>query len=388
MIFSSAEEQVQAAKKNQEENIRLAKVTSLDSSGRAKVTFFGEDTESGKTYTYIDGYVPTVGDNVAMLKQGNTFIILGAIVASEIVVKYALKEHTHSEYALTENVATKDHTHDGLKSGTKTLILSSDGAVVPDATESYDLGSSAKRYKGVYAKDVISDTITVNGTNLSKADLISKLTSSTNSAYYVILSGVDIIPYQDKGISLGTSSKQFNNIYAASFYLNGSQIFPYRISSNSYTNRYLDFKYNILTPSASGVIDIGSSTYQLQNVYSKNVYVNGSAITTSDRREKKYVKNLRKKYLKFFKKLRPVTYQYRNGTSGRTHAGFIAQEVEQAMQECGITDMDFGGLVKHDGGRYALRYEEFIALQTAAIQELQGRVEELERRVKKHGIGV
>lgn len=45
-------------------------------------------------------------------------------------------------------------------------------------------------------------------------------------------------------------------------------------------------------------------------------------------------------------KLQPVSFLFKDGTSGRTHIGFIAQDVEQAMSECGLTDLDFAGFCK------------------------------------------
>ena len=81
-------------------------------------------------------------------------------------------------------------------------------------------------------------------------------------------------------------------------------------------------------------------------------------------------------------KLRPVMFKYKDGTSGRSHAGFVAQEVEQAMIEGGVTSEEFGGLVIQTNGKYGLRYEEFIAIQTKVIQDLYQRVENLERTVK------
>ena len=43
--------------------------------------------------------------------------------------------------------------------------------------------------------------------------------------------------------------------------------------------------------------------------------------------------------------LKPCLYKLIDGTSGRTH-DLIAQEVEEAMQECGISDMEFAGFIK------------------------------------------
>ena len=91
------------------------------------------------------------------------------------------------------------------------------------------------------------------------------------------------------------------------------------------------------------------------------------------------------RYEAFFDALRPVSYRLIDGQSGRTHLGLIAQDVEQSLADCGLTDMDFAGLIRsprEDGGEdYALRYGEFIALLIARVQNLTARVAELERRI-------
>ena len=76
-----------------------------------------------------------------------------------------------------------------------------------------------------------------------------------------------------------------------------------------------------------------------------------------------------------------------NGTSGRIHLGFIAQDVEQAMLDTGLTADRLAALVKEpvsqimkDGitdYRYSIRYGELIALNTHMIQKLYQVVEEL-----------
>ena len=48
-----------------------------------------------------------------------------------------------------------------------------------------------------------------------------------------------------------------------------------------------------------------------------------------------------------FKKLQPVSFQVIDGTSGQTHTGFIAQDVEEAMSEVGLTDQDFAGFCRN-----------------------------------------
>lgn len=109
---------------------------------------------------------------------------------------------------------------------------------------------------------------------------------------------------------------------------------------------------------------------------------------SSDRRVKNSISYEMDKYDTFFEKLKPSFYKYNNGQSGRFHVGFIAQDVEEAIAEGGMTNQDFAGLVQLKekaemlGGyedQYYLRYENFIALNTHMIQKLMKRVEELER---------
>lgn len=88
--------------------------------------------------------------------------------------------------------------------------------------------------------------------------------------------------------------------------------------------------------------------------------------------------------MELFLKLLPKSYKMIDGTSGRTHIGFVAQDVEKAMNECDISDLDFAGLIRSpvhkvaDGVEteeiedymYGLRYEEFIGIITYVLQDV------------------
>ncbi|MFG6356323.1 MAG: tail fiber domain-containing protein [Acetatifactor sp.] len=131
----------------------------------------------------------------------------------------------------------------------------------------------------------------------------------------------------------------------------------------------------------------------------EQLYANNAAISTSDRNQKKDIAPMSDKYLDFFSLLQPVTYRFIDGTSGRTHVGFIAQDVENAMLQTGLSDLDFAGFCKDkaldtegnpildDCGNpiyiYSLRYEEFIAINTATIQRQQAQIDRLERCIKQ-----
>lgn len=119
-----------------------------------------------------------------------------------------------------------------------------------------------------------------------------------------------------------------------------------------------------------------------------SVWALNGMIQTSDERKKTKIKPLSEdnRFLRFARLIMPYTYQMIEGTSGRYHVGFIAQRVEEAMKECGISDMEFAGLIKtpiyakklidDDGNEldefdttsdiidysYSLRYDEFIPL--------------------------
>lgn len=114
------------------------------------------------------------------------------------------------------------------------------------------------------------------------------------------------------------------------------------------------------------------------------VYAATAEIVTSDRNLKHSITYDMERYDGLFDRLKPTPYQYDNGTSGRTHLGMISQDVEQALTDSGLTDMDFAGFVRGEDADgavvYSLRYEEFIALCIDQIQKLKARVAELEEK--------
>ena len=128
----------------------------------------------------------------------------------------------------------------------------------------------------------------------------------------------------------------------------------------------------------------------------KEIWCTTSLNTTSDKNLKKNIKSLSAddRYCKFFLLLQPKSYLFKDGESGRTHIGFISQDVEEAMNICGLSSLEFAGFCKDqkieriesedgtieespvfdDEGNpvyiYSLRYEEFIALNTMMIQKI------------------
>lgn len=113
-----------------------------------------------------------------------------------------------------------------------------------------------------------------------------------------------------------------------------------------------------------------------------DIYANNSMIQTSDREAKEDIVYGLTRYNALFDTLRPVSFRFRDGTSGRTHLGLISQDVEAALEAAGLTDVEFAGFVRSaepEGKvRYGLRYGEFVAMLIEQVQSLKARVSALE----------
>lgn len=182
--------------------------------------------------------------------------------------------------------------------------------------------------------------------------------------------------------------------YCASF----GQPYPVRINKNGIEST------NITTYQLNAVYVSSSLTAYKGNTYAlgssatrwKEIWCSTGLNTTSDKNLKKNINKLSAddRYCKFFLLLQPKSYLFKDGESGRTHVGFISQDVEEAMSICGLSSLEFAGFCKDqkierlegeegiieenpvfdDKGNpvyiYSLRYEEFIALNTMMIQKI------------------
>lgn len=109
---------------------------------------------------------------------------------------------------------------------------------------------------------------------------------------------------------------------------------------------------------------------------------------TSDIREKNNIRILSPEYDVFFDNLIPSSFKYNNSDSGRTHIGYIAQDVEKALLKAGLTTKEFAGLCigNDEKQTYGLRYEEFTALNTYEIQKIKNKLMIIEDLLRKSEI--
>ena len=173
-------------------------------------------------------------------------------------------------------------------------------------------------------------------------------------------------------------------------------------------NSRIDLDSNSLYPSSRIVsnvntpyVDLGKTSLKWRNIYASN-----GTIQTSDRTKKTNINSLEtQKVQAFINGLNPVSYKMIDGTSGRTHYGFIAQDIEELMNALHMDSKDFAGFIKspkkvvkyedEHGNKlkkpveeiiegeydYSLRYDEFIAPLIKVVQEQQKAIENQQQQI-------
>ena len=169
----------------------------------------------------------------------------------------------------------------------------------------------------------------------------------------------------------------------------------------------------IFREAGDGSLNLGNGSHRWAVVYAKT-----GSINTSDRNEKNTIADIDPEQAeKLIMGLKPSTFKFNDGTSGRTHWGLISQDIEELLPQIGMSDLDFAGFIKtpktedyyedvpetvtdEETGEektvtrkelktrtvegeyvYALRYSEFIAPLICMVQKQQKQIENLERRL-------
>lgn len=169
----------------------------------------------------------------------------------------------------------------------------------------------------------------------------------------------------------------------------------------------------VFREAGNGSLNLGNGSHRWAVVYAKT-----GSINTSDRNEKNTIADIDPEQAeKLIMGLKPSTFKFNDGTSGRTHWGLISQDIEELLPQIGMSDLDFAGFIKtpktedyyedvpetvtdEETGEektvtrkelktrtvegeyvYALRYSEFIAPLICMVQKQQKQIENLERRL-------
>lgn len=140
--------------------------------------------------------------------------------------------------------------------------------------------------------------------------------------------------------------------------------------------------------------DLGSGIRRWRDIYGFD-----GIVTTSDERQKENITDLNIG-IDFINKLRPKSFKWKdtqttttnsdgtettiNNTYTRKHAGLIAQQVEQTMNEMNIDNDDFAGLVITPEGDYGIRIGEFTPILIKGVQELSEKITSLQEQNKNY----
>lgn len=178
-------------------------------------------------------------------------------------------------------------------------------------------------------------------------------------------SGMDLYPEE---ITMGTGDH---------IYIGVTTAFQIDISS-----AYIEFLYD---NSRAGKFDVYSSYVRILGTFKDE---SSSIVATSDARLKNSISDFVDAHDILFDNLHPRTYKWNNGTSGRTHSGFVVQEILEAVETAGLTTQDFAAVVHFldengEDESWGMRYDEIISLNTWQIQKLKARVAELEETIQQ-----
>lgn len=210
-------------------------------------------------------------------------------------------------------------------------------------------------YGTLTAQEIEGDTITVRNDAGRRCGYISTEYAST-ADYKMTL--------ESKAMELNATS--------GNLYLSGNN----GRSALNFDYDFIDCRGDF-APNADNRYNLGAPNFVWSAIYCSTNELNGS-----DRNIKNSIEALPEKYVRMFELVEPKRYKLNNGTSGRYHTGFIAQEVEAAMQKCGVDSQEFAGwarATREDGSEtYFLRYSEFIPILWAKVREQEERLKRLE----------
>lgn len=312
---------------------------------------------------------------------------------------YSKLGHTHSEYALASHshsgYAASNHNHD--------TIYSKLGHT---HTEYAPASHSHSNYVDLTSAQTITGTKTFSRINAANEYLTGSLyvggkTASTDGHNGVAFGASGNIFMQGANPTINFLQEGKGGTVGAKIFIDTpSDGFNYLKFKAD--NKYLVFRQ---APSSDanatayfygeedGKTSLGASSFKWYRVYAAN-----SAISTSDKRQKKNIKPLKdvkkehKKpngkieeadiYGELFDRLEPTEYNFIEGDD-KKNFGLIAQDVLEAMVELGIGEDELD-LVHHDTwtdektgkekDAYGIAYENLIPLLIYEVQKLKGKV--------------
>ena len=116
----------------------------------------------------------------------------------------------------------------------------------------------------------------------------------------------------------------------------------------------------------------------------------GTLNTESDKKLKKDIRPIDDPFDVFFDGIVPITYRYKDHSTGKRHIGYNANNIQRAAERAGLDISDLGVFSVDKTGTRSLAYQEFSALNTYKIQQLgirMGKIEEIIKHFKEERNG-
>lgn len=378
-------------------DIQLDSITSTIQGQGGQISQINQTlTSINSTIQGLDGAISEIDqkvDNIRIsVSNGSTsstitLTVDGVTVSSQNITMSGLVTYTGLSSGTTtiNGACIKTGTIDADRLNLTGAISFSDlsTSVQNDINDAYSMASQAQ-------SDVVDIGDTVNGWTYGSTTYIdgTRIMSGTVSASTIQGGTIELLDSSERTageISLnGSSSARYSvDIYSDGALRVRAGSGDLYLEDGSGNNIWLDASQGAaffdctVVPNGDDRYNCGTSPNRWAAVYSAS-----GVLTTSDELKKNTITALPEKYLTLLDNLEPVMFKYDDGTSGRFHTGFIAQDVKTAMDAAGVTDMEFAGWcqdVDAEGNdTYFLRYHEFAALMLAKIKQLEARIAELE----------
>lgn len=387
----------------------------------------------------IVGYTNKSIEVAGWIKSKASSLNFDSRVSATVQFSYYRQEKTPTSYSL---IRTEDNTFNITSAGGKSVLTTTD--IRMQSADVSNLNAPKAQIAGLVIKNgaITGDGLSLDFCDSGYENFTAKI-GFTGTTIIVYIDGgllpsdkTFFVEYTDTGtpyakttpvtVSAGANMGKvelpiFDDILSAEFIGRGTQ-FNFTMAgymgerfvtlsggglrtSGSYNSNYgcriggnlgtSDDRWNTLF-----AINIGSARKnewedgRIKNIYAQNVYINDGEIATSDRKCKNSISYLSEddnsKMSAFFDSLKPATFKYNDGQSGRTHLGLIAQDVRDSMKSADMESTELaifcswlttdkeGNEVENCG----LRYSELIPLTIYEIQALKQKIKMLETELK------
>lgn len=253
-------------------------------------------------------------------------------------------------------------------------IASGSGALNQNTTGSYNAAYGAnsliKNSTGSHNIAIGYQVLNQNTTGYDNVANGGNALSQNTSGFYNIAIGSDSLYFNTTGNNNLAIGRQAGGVTAGTAVANTTG------SNNTFIGYQASANANNLTNATAignGAIVDASNKVRIGNA--SVTVIEGQPASYSGISDRRLKTNImpNDKGLDFILKLQPVTYQLKEGDTATVHDGFIAQDVEAAMNELGIT---FSGLNKpqNENDHYSLGYSVFVVPLVNAVKEQQATI--------------